>query len=375
MDADPSADGDEEEAEPDGEAEPDDDGEAEPDEEAEPDDDGDGDDDDDGEPEADGEEDADAEGEADGDFDADADADDEVEADGRPEGPTDGTGTAPGRLTNEDADGLCSVAACRERECRTGAEPPGPDADELEISGACDVESGSPAATAPACGCTCPAGNSWTAPVSVTTAAAQAATNPVAIHAGPRDRDHRRRECRPLPRPPPGDASPAATPAAGDTEGTEDTEGTARTAEVPTAPGTIALSSATSWLADGRPPGCLARQRPTRNRSSSGSPLTSAALLTSRYMSRALDPTPNGPCPQAAYTSTEPRLKMSLGGPTSCPKACSGDANPANANPAAANPEPSESSAPESPNPVTRAPSAASETFEGLRSRCTSPAS
>jgi hypothetical protein len=96
-------------------------------------------------------------------------------------------------------------------------------------------------------------------------------------------------------------------------------------------------------------------------------------------MSKALDPTPNGPCPQAAYTSTEPRLKMSLGGPTSCPKACSGDTNPAAANPGA-DPEPPESAAPESPapespNPVTRAPLSVSKTFEGLRSRCTSPAS
>lgn len=76
-------------------------------------------------------------------------------------------------------------------------------------------------------------------------------------------------------------------------------------------------------------------------------------------MSNASDPTPNGPCPQAAYTSTEPRLKMSLGGPTSCPKACSGDANPGAPSPDAPSPD-----APSlgSENPVTCGPSAVSNT-------------
>jgi len=159
----------------------------------------------------------------------------------------------------------------------------------------------------------CPAGDRWTAPVNTTTAAAQAATTPAAIHAGPRDRDQPRRECRPPPRP----DSPAATPVKEDAkedvkedvkedaeeEGTEDTEAT--------------RSSATSSLAVGRLSGCLARHLPTSDRSSPGSPPRSAALLTSRYMSKALDPAPNGPCPQAAYTSTAPRLKMSLADPAS----------------------------------------------------------
>jgi hypothetical protein len=59
---------------------------------------------------------------------------------------------------------------------------------------------------------------------------------------------------------------------------------------------------------------------------------------------------------------------MSLGGPTSCPRACSGDMNPGDPKSVPENPSPS-------PNPVTRGPSSASRTFEGLRSRCTSPAS
>ena len=62
---------------------------------------------------------------------------------------------------------------------------------------------------------------------------------------------------------------------------------------------------------------------------------------------------------------------MSLGGPTSCPRACSGDINPGDPNPG----DPKSVPESPSPNPVTRGPSAASRTFEGLRSRCTSPAS
>jgi hypothetical protein len=61
---------------------------------------------------------------------------------------------------------------------------------------------------------------------------------------------------------------------------------------------------------------------------------------------------------------------MSLGGPTSCPRACSGDKNPGDPKSA-----PGDPSASPSPNPVTRGPSSASKTFEGLRSRWTSPAS
>ena len=96
-------------------------------------------------------------------------------------------------------------------------------------------------------------------------------------------------------------------------------------------------------------------------------------------MSKALDPVPNGPCPPAAYTTTAARLKTSLAGPVSCPRACSGAKNPAATTPAASNPaaktpgvkNPGDST----PNPVTRGPSSASNTFEGLRSPCTSPAS
>jgi hypothetical protein len=194
------------------------------------------------------------------------------------------------------------------------------------------------------------------APVSTKTAAAQAATTPAAIHAGRRDRDRPRREFRP----PPRHDSPAATPATEDTEDAKDSEDTE---DAP-------CNSATSSLAVGRLSGCLARHLPTSDRSSPGSGPRSAALLTSRYMSKALDPAPNGPCPPAAYTSTAPRLKMSLAGPASWPRACSGAKNPADPRSAPVTP-----ATPESPNPVTRGPSSSSRTFEGLRSRCTSPAS
>ena len=43
---------------------------------------------------------------------------------------------------------------------------------------------------------------------------------------------------------------------------------------------------------------------------------------------RRSDPAPNGPSPVAAKARTAPRLKMSLGGPTSRPSACSGDMKP-----------------------------------------------
>jgi hypothetical protein len=94
--------------------------------------------------------------------------------------------------------------------------------------------------------------------------------------------------------------------------------------------------------------------------------------LTSRYISPALDPEPNGPCPLAAYTSTAPRLKMSLARPMSWPRACSGDENSG---------ESTSSSgcalalaAGEIPNSTSLGPSWVSRTFEGLRFRCPTPA-
>jgi hypothetical protein len=127
-------------------------------------------------------------------------------------------------------------------------------------------------------------------------------------------------------------------------------------------------NSASSRPALGRRSGSLARQLPISHRSSPGRSPSSAGLLTSRYISRALDPEPNGPCPVAPYTSTAPRLKMSLGGPRSWPRACSGDMNPGAAKSAPA------AVAREMAKSATRGPPRASSTLDGLTFPCTRPA-
>jgi len=136
--------------------------------------------------------------------------------------------------------------------------------------------------------------------------------------------------------------------------------------------GRMARSSASSRLAVGRLLGCLARQASTGRRSSSGISPRSGGLLTSRYISAALDPEPNGPCPLAAYISTAPRLKMSLAGPMSWPRACSGDENSGESKSSSGSAPPL--AAGEIPNSTSRGPSSVSRMFEGLRFRCTTPA-
>jgi len=219
---------------------------------------------------------------------------------------------------------------------------------------------------------------------------AETASSPPETHAAADDRDPRRREPRRPPRPPPGHGSaadspaadsPAAAgvPAAAEGPAAADvpaivpamagvrTAGGVRTArsapaseapaKAPAAKGPAATAlglparapaatgqaatgpdspSPRNWTAPssasrrpevGRLPGCLARQLPTSDCSSSGRSPSSAGLLTSRYISAALVPEPNGPCPVHAKISSAPRLKMSLGGPVSSPRACSGDKN------------------------------------------------
>jgi hypothetical protein len=98
-----------------------------------------------------------------------------------------------------------------------------------------------------------------------------------------------------------------------------------------------------------------------------------AESLTSRYISATFDPAPKGPWPVAAKVSTAPRLNMSLAGPTSAPRTCSGDMNPG---------EPIIRSEPVvvlsaawvMPKSMTRGPSSASRTLDGVRSPCTTPA-
>ncbi len=82
----------------------------------------------------------------------------------------------------------------------------------------------------------------------------------------------------------------------------------------------------------------------------------------------------NGPSPVAAYASTDPSEKTSPGGPIGSPLACSGHMKPGEPTtiPVLVSLEPSSARA--IPKSITRGPSVASRTLEGLRSRWTSPA-
>ena len=126
----------------------------------------------------------------------------------------------------------------------------------------------------------------------------------------------------------------------------------------------------------GRLPGSLAMQSPISHRRSSGRSPSSAGLLTSRYISAALVPTPNGPCPRHANTSTAPRLKMSLAGPRSRPRTCSGDrySGENSAEPKSVSRSPLAVAAAQIPKSVSRARCSTSRTFMGLRFWCTTPA-
>ena len=78
-----------------------------------------------------------------------------------------------------------------------------------------------------------------------------------------------------------------------------------------------APTSASRPSAVGRWPGSLARQRSISGRTSDGTRSRLGESWTTRYSSAAVIPVPNGPSPVAAKVRTAPRLKMSLGGPTS----------------------------------------------------------
>jgi len=95
---------------------------------------------------------------------------------------------------------------------------------------------------------------------------------------------------------------------------------------------------------------------------------------TTWYSSVSPDPVPNGSLPVAANARTAPRLKMSLGGPASRPWACSGDMNPGEPITIPVRVSALESMDREIPKSISRGPSSASSTFDGFRSRCTSPA-
>ena len=124
----------------------------------------------------------------------------------------------------------------------------------------------------------------------------------------------------------------------------------------------------------GRCAGSLTRQRSISGRTAAGTPSRSGVSWTTRYSSEAVVPPPNGPLPVAAKASTVPRLKTSLGGPTSVPMACSGDMNPGDPIVRPVWVSVVDSAAREMPKSMTRGPSSASSTFDGFRSRCVTPA-
>ncbi len=217
------------------------------------------------------------------------------------------------------------------------------------------------------------------APIRAKAATAEAATRPALRPAEASGREIR---CRPGRPSPPGGWGEAASvsarrlPAPPEKPTAERSWAKPEMIDSASQPGAgwIAPTWVSSSPAAGRSLGCLARHFPTRPRSSPGTLPRLAGLLTSRYISAAFDPEPNGPFPVAAKVSTAPRLNTSLAGPMSEPSTCSGDMNPG---------EPISRSLPvatlasaawEMPKSMTRGPSSASSTLDGFRSPCTTPA-
>ncbi len=93
-----------------------------------------------------------------------------------------------------------------------------------------------------------------------------------------------------------------------------------------------------------------------------------------RYSRDSCGPPPNGPCPAAANTSTQPSENTSLAAPTRASLACSGDMNDGVPTIIPVAVIAVFSSAREMPKSISRGPSRASSTLAGFRSRCTSPA-
>ena len=94
---------------------------------------------------------------------------------------------------------------------------------------------------------------------------------------------------------------------------------------------------------------------------------------TTRYNSAAVVPAPNGPPAVAAKARTVPRLKVSLGGPTLTRGMLRGH-EPGRADHQACLHQRRRFRRPRDTKSMTREPSSAISTFDGLRSRCTTPA-
>ena len=137
--------------------------------------------------------------------------------------------------------------------------------------------------------------------------------------------------------------------------------------------GMAGISAVASRAGVGRVAGFLSRQEATSERSRGGRPLRLGSSNTIRYSSAAGMPPPNGGWPVAAKYTTPPSEKMSLGGSTLLPRACSGDMYEG----VPSTPSVVVSLVPSStramPKSISRGPSAATSTLPGFRSRWTRP--
>ncbi|RPK66958.1 hypothetical protein EES42_23355 [Streptomyces sp. ADI95-17] len=132
--------------------------------------------------------------------------------------------------------------------------------------------------------------------------------------------------------------------------------------------------SAMTSAIDGLAAGSLARHRLTSSISRSGTPLRSGSSWTIRYRTPCEVPSPNAGDPVAAYAATWPSAKTSVAGVTLRPAACSGAMNEGVPMVTPLPVSEVASAAWAMPKSMTRGPSAASSTLDGLRSRWTMPA-
>ena len=124
----------------------------------------------------------------------------------------------------------------------------------------------------------------------------------------------------------------------------------------------------------GRSAGSLARHRSISVRSAPEQPVSRGGSFSTRYISAATWPSPKGGRPSSAKAPTAPSANTSMAGVMARPRICSGAMNCG---------EPTAmplwvrlvaSAARAMPKSMTRGPSGASSTLDGLRSRCTTPA-
>ena len=134
-----------------------------------------------------------------------------------------------------------------------------------------------------------------------------------------------------------------------------------------------AISQSTISCAAGRCCGSLLRAASTTGRSASGTAAILGQACRIRYTTAAVGPVPNGGCPLAAYATVSAQAKISAAGPA-CPSTCSGAMKPVEPIVAPVRVSETESSTWAIPKSMTFGPSVVMITFDGLRSRCTTPA-